>query len=84
MSFEMDKLTKYWTLTDNRLDWMDIENELCSEFSPKEKLSHWKNTTNPILAHSEGAWVKILKMFRMFQYIQQYASLWLNPANPWR
>lgn len=39
ISFEMAKLAKYWKRTDNKPDWMEIENELCLPFSPKEKLS---------------------------------------------
>lgn len=39
ISFEMAKLAKYWKRTDNKPDWMEIENELCLPFSPKEQLS---------------------------------------------
>ncbi len=80
ISFEIAKLAKYWKPTENRLDWMDIENELCSPFSPKEKLSQRNDTTNPILVHSKEIWAKVHQMYRLSHYVQPYASLWSNPA----
>lgn len=56
VSFEMVKLAKYWKTTDSKLDWMEIEKEFCSLFSPKEQLSQRSNTTNPILVHSREVW----------------------------
>lgn len=47
ISFEMAKLAKYWKLTDNRFDWMDIE-KLCSPFSVKEILSQCSDIKNPV------------------------------------
>lgn len=64
ISSEMAKLAKNWKLTDNRPDWMDIENELCSPFGVKEILSQRSDIKSPVLVH----------------YVQLYASLWSNPA----
>lgn len=65
MSFEMAKLAKYWKLTDNTLDWMDVENQLCSPFSAKEKLSQCSDTTNPVLIHSRETRAKVHRMHKV-------------------
>lgn len=76
----MAKLVKYWKTTDNKPDWVEIENELCLPFSPKEQLSQWSKTTNPILVHSKEVWPKVHKMYKLVQYVQIYASLGFNHA----
>lgn len=63
-------LYQYWKLTDNRLDWMDIENAFCVPFSAKEKQG---STTNPILAHAWAVWAKVHQMHRMSHYMQPHA-----------
>lgn len=76
----MAKLAKYWKLTDNRLDWMDIENEWCSPFSVKEILSQRSDIQSPVLVHSREVWAKVHQMYKVSHYVQPYASLWFNPA----
>lgn len=80
ISFEMAKLARHWKLTENRLDCIDIENELCFPFSAKERLSQQSDTTNPILIHSRQVWAKLHQMCKVSLYVQPYASLWFNPA----
>ena len=63
----------YWKMTDNKPDWMEIENELCLPFSPKEQLSQKSWTTNPILVHCKEVWAKVHKMYKLLQYVQIYA-----------
>lgn len=72
MSFEMAKF--------DTLDWMDIENQLCSLFSAKEKLSQCSDTTNPVLIHSREMWARVHRMHKVSNYVQPYASLWFNPT----
>lgn len=80
LSLEMAKLAKYWKPTDIRLDWIDIENELCSPFSTKEILSQHSDIKNPVIVNSREVWAKIHQMYRVSHYVQPYASLWFNPA----
>lgn len=63
ISFEMAKLAKYWKLTNNRFDWMDIENELCSPFSVKKMLSQRSNIKSPVLVHSREIWARAHKIY---------------------
>lgn len=38
LSFEMLKLAKYWTPTENRVHWIDIKIKLCLPFNPSMRL----------------------------------------------
>lgn len=80
ISFEMAKLSKHWKPTDNSLDWIDIENEMCSPFSVKEILSQRSDIKSPVLVHSRDVWAKAHKMYKISHHVQPYASLWFNPA----
>lgn len=46
LSFEMDKLAKYWDKCENKQEWLNIETDICSTFNPKDK-SQKVDTTNP-------------------------------------
>ena len=75
----MAKLTKHWK-KDSQLEWVNIENNLSSPFTPIDRLSQSAhNILNPIISHSKEIWTKIHKMHKLSHYKQIYSSLWHNP-----
>lgn len=84
ISFEMSKLCKHWSKTKTDLDWVLIEQELTSPFTPIEvltqKLENNENRQdNPILLFSKKVWQEVHKKCNISPYFQKYSSLWYNP-----
>ena len=82
ISFEMAKLSKHWCGLDSELDWVMMERDLASPFSPIDALSQTEGTEhnpNPIISHSRNVWGKIHKAHKLTHYKQSYSSLWNNP-----
>lgn len=81
ISFEMSSLVKHWVGEIN-LDWILIERELASPFSPIDILSQESNKgnrmQNPILKFSKMVWLEVHKKYKLVAYVQKYASLWHN------
>lgn len=82
ISFEMSRLAKHWAGKIN-LDWILIERELASPFTPTDILSQKSNKgnkmQNPILKFSKMVWLEVHKKYKLVTYVQKYASLWHNP-----
>lgn len=82
ISFEMSRLAKHWAGELN-LDWILMEQELASPFTPIEillqKISKDNNLQNPILKFSKMVWLEVHKKYKLVPYIQKYAPLWHNP-----
>lgn len=84
ISFEMSKMCKHWPETKSDLDWVSIERELSSPFTPIEvltqKIDNKQNKIeNPILKFSKMVWQLVHKKLALSPYTQRYASLWHNP-----
>ena len=78
---EMAKLAKHWN-KDNQLEWVIIENNLSSPFTPIDRLSQSAHKTlNPIMSHSREIWIKIHKMHKLSHCKQTFLpygiTLWL-------
>ena len=67
-------LGQYWGETENKVDWMDIECELCKPFNPIEALSQSPClTSNPVLLHSRDVWIRMHKMLKLTRDLQGYS-----------
>lgn len=82
ISFEMSKLTKHWAGKVDP-DWISIEQELASPFTPidilSQKLNKGKKIENPILKFSKMVWLEVHRKYKLDPYVMKYSSLWNNP-----
>uniref|UniRef100_A0A3P8RWJ4 Reverse transcriptase domain-containing protein n=1 Tax=Amphiprion percula TaxID=161767 RepID=A0A3P8RWJ4_AMPPE len=81
ISFEMSRLAKHWAGKVD-LDWILIEQELTSPFTPIETLSQKLNKDkfeNPILKFSKMVWLEVHRKYKLDPYVMRYSSLWNNP-----
>lgn len=79
ISFEMARLGKHWA-GKNNIDWILIEKELASPFTPIDILLQKINKTqNPILKFLKMVWLEVHKKYKLMPYVQKYAPLWHNP-----